>query len=182
MRRRRRSGAGAGGADVPGGDEVSGGDEVARRGEGPGEPVDPDVVDIPEARAGRLPWKVLVVVAAGGAIGASLRYELSLAVTSAPGTFPLSTFAVNVSGSLVLGVLVTLIVERWPPTVYLRPFAAIGIIGAYTTWSTFMVDTDRLVQAGRVGTAIGYVVSSLVAGLAATWVGICIGRRVPTTR
>jgi fluoride exporter len=140
------------------------------------EPIDPDLPESPAA-SGRPRLKVLAAVAVGGAIGAPLRYELGLAVSTPAGGFPLATFLINVSGSLVLGVLVTLIAERWPPTTYLRPFAATGILGAYTTWSTFMVDTDQLVQGDHVAVAAGYVVASLVAGLAAAYAGIWLARR-----
>jgi len=116
-------------------------------------------------------------VAVGGAIGAPLRYELERLVTSPAHGFPLATLLINVTGSLVLGFLVTLIVERWPLTTYLRAFAATGVLGAYTTWSTFMVETDQLLQAGRLAAAAGYVGASLVAGLAAGYIGILLARR-----
>ena len=152
------------------------------------EPVDPDLLDtdVEEvgegAPRGRRPWirlPVLAAVAAGGAIGAPARYELALALPTRAGTFPLSTFVINVTGSLVLGALLTLIVEKWPPTEYLRPFAATGVLGAYTTWSTFMVDTDMLLKGGHVLVAAGYVASTLGAGLAAVYLGILLVRRRP---
>jgi fluoride exporter len=79
----------------------------------------------------------------------------------------------------VLGVLLVLIVERWPPRRYLRPFAATGFIGAYTTWSTFMVDADLLIKNGHAGLAAGYVGASLAAGLLAVAVGFVVARRLP---
>jgi CrcB protein len=94
----------------------------------------------------------------------------------APDSFPWSTFTVNISGSLVLGVLLTLIIERWPPSRYLRPFAAIGFLGAYTTFSTYVVEADLLVKDGQVGVAAAYVVASLVLGLVAVYLGIVTGR------
>ncbi len=100
----------------------------------------------------------------------------------APDSFPWSTFAVNITGSLLLGLLLTLIIERWPPSRYLRPFAAIGFLGAYTTFSTYMVETDLLVKNGKAGIAAVYVVGSLVAGLVAVYVGIVIGRLWPAGR
>lgn len=144
----------------------------------PREPVDPD---LPPGgrRRGRtgLRWRILAAVAAGGAIGAALRYEVGLLVTSPRTGFPLATFLTNVSGGFLLAVLVTLAVERWPPTTYVRPFLATGILGAYTTWSTFMVQDDELVRAGHLLGAAGYVAASLAAGLAAAYGGILLARR-----
>lgn len=130
----------------------------------------------------RLAWlrlRIVVAVAAGGAIGAPLREEMSRLVTGPAGGFPLSTWLINVSGSFVLGLLLTLIVERWPPTEYARPFVATGIIGAYTTWSTFMVDTDVLVKDGHPALAGVYVLASLAGGLAAVYAGVGLVRRWP---
>jgi CrcB protein len=143
-----------------------------------GEPLDPDLVGpnrgAARARVRPAAW---AAVGMGGVLGAIARYELALAVTSRPGTFPLSTFVINVTGSLVLGALLVLLVGRWPSARYLRPFAATGFLGAYTTWSTFMVDADDLVKGGHVGIAAGYVAASLAGGLAATATGMAAGRR-----
>lgn len=119
---------------------------------------------------------VLVAVAAGGVLGAAARYEMSTALATAPGSFPLATFAINVSGSLVLGALLAVVIERWRPSEYLRPFFATGFLGAYTTWSTFMVDTDDLLKTGHAAIAAGYVGASLAAGLAAVYVGVAAVR------
>jgi CrcB protein len=149
---------------------------TARRRE-PG-PVDPE----PVLRGRRPVWArpgILAAVATGGVLGAVSRYELSLAIAGAPGSFPVSTFVINVTGSLVLGALLTLIVERWRPSEYVRPFAATGFLGAYTTWSTFMVDTDDLVKGGHVAVAAAYVAASLVGGLAAVYLGTSIIRTWP---
>jgi CrcB protein len=148
------------------------------------EPIDPDLFDAEAAnrldgtgKPVRSRLCVLAAIAAGGALGAPARYELALALPARPGTFPLSTFVINVTGSFLLGALLTLIVEKWPPTVYLRPFTATGVLGAYTTWSTFMVDTDLLLKAGHVLLAVGYVVATMSAGLVAVYAGILAVRR-----
>jgi CrcB protein len=144
------------------------------------EPIDPDL--LPRARGPRPVWTrpgILIAVAIGGVLGACSRYELALAITSRPGRFPVGTFVINVSGSLVLGVLLALIIERWRPSEYIRPFAATGFLGAYTTWSTFMVDTDNLVKSGHVAVAAAYVAASLIAGLAAVYLGMMIVRTWP---
>jgi CrcB protein len=82
----------------------------------------------------------------------------------------------------VLGLLLTFVIERWPPTRYVRPFAAIGFLGAYTTFSTYMVETDLLVKDGNAAVALTYVVASLLAGLVAVYLGIVIGRLWPAGR
>ena len=79
------------------------------------------------------------------------------------------------AGSFLLGLIVTLVVERWPPTRFVRPFAAIGFCGGFTTFSTLVVEAAQRVQHGRLGLAAGYLVASLVAGLAAAGVGMAAG-------
>lgn len=144
------------------------------------EPVDPDLVPRPPgARPVSARPGILAAVGAGGILGACARYEMSLALVSRPGTFPLATFVINVSGSFVLGALLALIIERWRPSEYIRPFVATGFLGAYTTWSTFMVDTDNLVRTGHVAVAAAYVAASLAAGLAAVYAGMSIVRAWP---
>ncbi|MDQ6837987.1 MAG: fluoride efflux transporter CrcB [Actinomycetota bacterium] len=120
-------------------------------------------------------------MAVGGALGTVARYAVSRALPAGVASFPWATFWTNVSGAFVLGVLLTLILERWPPTRYVRPFAATGFVGAYTTWSTFMVETDELLAHGHAATALAYVGASLVVGLAAVTLGIAVGRLWPTT-
>jgi CrcB protein len=128
----------------------------------------------------RLP--VVVAVAAGGALGAPIRYEITAHVHLAPNSFPWSTFWINVSGSLVLGVLLTFVLERWPPTRYVRPFLAIGFLGAYTTFSTYSVETDLLMKDGHVAVGLTYAIVSLVAGGLAVYLGIVAGRSWPSLR
>jgi CrcB protein len=124
---------------------------------------------------------LLAAVATGGALGGGLRYELVTAFPPVAGRIPWITFAINLSGAFVLGVLLTFVLERWPPTRYVRPFLAIGFLGAYTTFSTFAVESDLLVKDGRVGMAVVYDVLSLAAGLAAAFLGIVAARARPTT-
>lgn len=120
---------------------------------------------------------VLGAVAVGGALGASARYGVAQIIHAAPSTFPWATWWVNVSGSAVLGFVLVLLVERFPPARFLRAFVATGFLGAYTTYSTFAVETDRLVQHGRAGLAAAYAAASLVGGLAAVTLGLLLGRR-----
>ncbi len=145
------------------------------------EPIDPDLA--PRSAGPRPTWQrpgILAAVGVGGVIGACARYELALAVPFRAGTFPTSTFVINVTGSFVLGFLLTVLVERWRPNEYVRPLVATGIIGAYTTWSTFMTDADKLIRDGHVGVAVVYVAASMVSGLAAVYAGTILARgRLP---
>ena len=127
----------------------------------------------------RLRPAVILAIAAGGALGGVARYEIDLAHPTPPGTFPSGIWAINVSGSFLLAVVVTLVVERWPPGRYVRPFVGVGFCGGYTTWSTVMADTVLLVRDHHAPTAVAYLAASLAAGLAATVGGIWLARLRP---
>lgn len=160
---------------------------IDARGQGPAErddiPVDPD------ASAGTAPtwtrrwahdrFDVLAAVGAGGAVGNLARYEISRAFPVGAGRFPTSTFAINTSGSFVLGIVLVLLIERLPPSRYARAFLAVGAIGAYTTFSTFAVEAVQLVSDHHLLTAVSFVIASIGAGLAAARIGIGAGRAVP---
>ncbi len=122
---------------------------------------------------------VLAAIAAGGALGAPARYGVARVVPVTPGELPWATLATNVTGSLALGVVLVLLLERFPPSRYLRPSLATGFLGAYTTYSTFAVETVMLVHDGHPTIAIAYTAASITAGLAAAWAGIAIARRLP---
>jgi CrcB protein len=114
--------------------------------------------------------------------GATARYALAVWITVPAGGFPWATFWTNVSGSLVLGFLLIVLVERFPPAYYARAFAGTGFLGAYTTFSTFSVETDVLLKDGHVPMGLAYVVASLVVGIAVAWLGVTLGRLVPLAR
>jgi fluoride exporter len=120
--------------------------------------------------------QVVAAIAAGGFLGGPTRYLLGQAFPTSPHTFPATTFVINVTGSFVLAVLLVCVIEVWPPTRYVRPFGAVGFLGAYTTFSTWMVDTDRFLAAGRYGLAALDVFGSLLSGLVATALGIFVAR------
>ena len=119
---------------------------------------------------------VLAAIAVGGALGASARYGVAELVAVAPDGFPWATFWTNVTGSFALGVVLALFLERFPPTRFLRPFIATGFLGAYTTYSTFTVESDLLIKDGDAGIALAYASCSLVAGFVAVWLGMWIAR------
>ena len=144
-------------------------------------PTDPDV-DLRVTRQRwslrRAPWAVLAVVSAGGVIGACARHGVDLVWPHAPGRFPWSTFIVNVSGCLAIGVLMVLITEVWSAHRLLRPFLGVGVLGGYTTFSTYAVDVQRLVAAGAAGTALVYLAGTALAALAAVYAGVTLTRRL----
>ena len=145
---------------------------------GSGLPIDPD--SPPNERAGtptrRADPRVLAAIALGAALGAPARYGVAQAIHVAKDSFPWATFWTNVSGSFALGLLLVLIMERFPPSRYLRPFVATGFLGAYTTYSTFAVDTDVLFKEGHGAIALAYAVCSVAAGVVAVFAGIWVAR------
>jgi CrcB protein len=101
---------------------------------------------------------------------------LGLAWPTASGHFPWATFTINVSGAFLLGLVLTLLLERVGATRYVRPFFCVGVLGAWTTMSTFAVEEDLLIKEGHVAIAVAYVVATVVVGVAATWVGVAVAR------
>jgi CrcB protein len=124
----------------------------------------------------RPPWVVLFVVAAGGVLGAEARYGLTVLWPRPAAGFPWATFVTNVSGCFAIGVLMVLVTETWAAHHLLRPFLGTGVLGGYTTFSTYVVDTQRLVTAGRAGTGLLYLAVTLVVALAAGYAGITLTR------
>lgn len=121
-------------------------------------------------------WQA-IAIATGGALGTLARYGIDRGVSGPALGFAWATFAVNVAGSLILGYLVIAVTERWPPTRYVRPFAAIGFCGGFTTFSTLVVEVDQLGQHGRLLLAATYLLTSVIAGLFAAATGIGLARR-----
>jgi CrcB protein len=124
----------------------------------------------------RVPLSVLLAVGCGGVVGAISRYLVQLALPSDPGRFPTGTFIVNLSGSALLGFLLVVINERFADRRLARPLLGTGLIGAYTTFSTFTVEAVLLARAGRLPTAVAYVTLSIVLGLGTGLLGMSAGR------
>jgi len=121
----------------------------------------------------------LALVALGGAAGAAARYLVDGWVTQrVVGAFPFGTLVVNMSGSLVVGVLFALAIERDVVPAGIRAPVMIGFIGAYTTFSTLVLDSWRLWEGGAVTLALLNLVGSSVLGIVAVVIGLSLGRAV----
>jgi CrcB protein len=120
----------------------------------------------------------LLLVALGGALGAVSRYVVGLVVTSAFGArWPLGTFVINVTGCFVIGLCVPLLARLSPGGEALRYLLPIGFVGAYTTFSTYALETVELIAARAWWRAGSYVVLSIVAGGLAVALGLAVARR-----
>jgi len=118
-------------------------------------------------------------VAVAGALGALARYGLGGWLTSRfPGSFPWETFIINISGSFIIGLLFVIFTERLMPHPALRVSLMVGFVGAYTTFSTFSLETFRLFEDSATGSALANIGLSVVVGLLAVWLGIAAGRAV----
>lgn len=126
---------------------------------------------------GARPAVVLGAVAAGGVAGAEARWLLGVLFPDAPGAWPWTTFAVNLSGCLLIGILLTVLTERATPHPVLRPLLGTGVLGGYTTFSTWSVDVLGLLDAGRLAAAAGYLVATPVLAVAACAAGVAVARR-----
>ncbi|MEP6925458.1 MAG: fluoride efflux transporter CrcB [Pyrinomonadaceae bacterium] len=119
-----------------------------------------------------------LAVAFGGALGAMARYLITYSFVSrffAP--FPFATFFINVSGSFLIGFILTLIVERYTISDYWRLFFAVGFLGAYTTFSTFEFETLSLVRGRDFFNAALYVFLSFVVGFLAVCAGVWLAKK-----
>jgi fluoride exporter len=125
---------------------------------------------------------VLAAIALGGALGAPARYGMAQLIHVAPNTFPWATFWTNISGSFALGAVLALVLDRFPPTRFVRPFVATGFLGAYTTYSTFAVETDLLIKNGHAGIGLAYAAASLILGFLVAWGGLLVARAAPLPR
>jgi CrcB protein len=120
----------------------------------------------------------VLAVAAGGALGSLARYGVALLVTVVwRREFPLATFLINVSGSFVIGFFATWGAERVAIDPLWRFLVITGFLGAYTTFSTFEYETQRLTEAGALGWAALNVIVSVAAGFAAVQLGVALARR-----
>jgi len=120
-----------------------------------------------------------LAIAAGGALGALMRYWVSTATYAWLGRgFPWGTLMVNLLGSFVMGLLYILLLERLTSGPEARAFLLIGFLGAFTTFSTFSIETLNLLEDARIGKALINAGGSVIVCVAAAWLGVILGRQL----
>ncbi|MEW2633961.1 CrcB family protein [Streptomyces sp. NPDC048389] len=148
---------------------------------GDAEAIDPDVdLHVPAHRAetaGAHKWAVLAAISAGGAVGAAGRYGASLLWPAPEGAFPWAVFWVNVLGCGLIGVLMVFVGEggRSAPPL-LRPFLGVGVLGGFTTFSTFALDFSELLEREEAGTALAYAGGTVAGAVGAVWLAASVAR------
>jgi CrcB protein len=119
----------------------------------------------------------ILAVAAGGALGAVSRYLVVGQVARLAGaTFPFGTLAVNIAGSLILGLLAEYITLRWTPSEEVRVFLIVGVLGGFTTFSAFSLDAVLLLERGELLRAFGYIAATVLLSVGGLYVGIRLCR------
>jgi CrcB protein len=119
-----------------------------------------------------------LMVMLGGAAGSLARYVLGVAIMSrAGGRFPLGTVSINITGSFLIGLLMTLFTERFSPHPNLRLFLVVGVLGGYTTFSSFEWETFGLVRDGARWLALLNAAGSVLAGYIAVWLGAALAAK-----
>lgn len=116
------------------------------------------------------PW-TLALIGVGGMVGASARYALEEAWPHADGGLPWATLFINVSGCLLIGVLMVAVTEAGPRHPLWRPVLGVGVLGGYTTLSTYAVQVQQAIEAGALVLAFGYLFGTVAAALVAVTVG-----------
>lgn len=151
------------------------------------EAIDPDVdLHVPQHRvetAGGRAWQILAVIALGGALGALGRYGLEVVWPREGAGFPLGMFVVNVLGCALIGVLMVLVSERGTPVNPLvRPFLGAGVLGGFTSFSTYAIDVSQLLDEGAAGVALAYLGGTVTVALLAVWGAAAVTRTVVRSR
>ena len=123
--------------------------------------------------------KTLAAIAIGGAGGTLVRVLLATEIPTTTTSFPWATFVANLGGAFLIGLIITLVAERLPPTRCVRYLLGTGFCGGLTTFSTFMVEVVLLIQHHRIATAGTYTAVSLLAGLVLVLVGMSCARLAP---
>ena len=120
---------------------------------------------------------MIVGVALGGALGASARYLIDQAIEQRSfSIFPWATFTINVTGCFLIGVIAAALVDRHHLPAWIRIGLVVGVIGGYTTFSTFAQETLSLIDANDAAVALAYGVGSIAVGIAAVYAGQLVGR------
>ncbi|RAS65864.1 protein CrcB [Lentzea atacamensis] len=145
------------------------------------EPIDSDVdLRVPAQRAElvRHHGPVLAAIALGGGLGALARYGISQLLPTSPGGFPWNTFLINALGCLLIGVLMVLITEAWSAHRLVRPLLGVGVLGGFTTFSTYAAEVGDLLRPSSAGMALVYLVATPLAAVLAVLLGVWATRAV----
>jgi CrcB protein len=119
----------------------------------------------------------LLAVAAGGAAGAVMRWLMAAGIQRmAGGAFPWGTFVVNALGSFLLGFLFVWLIERSSASELMRLALTVGFLGAFTTFSTYSLESIRLLQEGAFTLAFGNIIGQVILCLMLTWLGVQLAR------
>lgn len=145
-------------------------------------PEDPEIAE--DVVAGREPGTdvlrgqgaAVAAVAVGGALGALARWGIGLAWPTPHGGFPAATLLINVVGCLLMGVVVVHVTEVREAHPLVRPFLAVGVLGGFTTFSTFAVDAQQLLTGRHLGTAYGYLAATVLGSVGAAALGLALAR------
>jgi CrcB protein len=134
-------------------------------------------------------WPVLAAIAAGGVVGALARNALQQTIAHPLGGFDRATWLIDVTGCFLIGVLMVLVTEVWTGRWFVRPFLGVGVLGGFTTFSTYVVDIQQSLATGQPRTALAYLAATLLGALVAVWLGdtvmrglLRLRRRTTTTR
>jgi CrcB protein len=149
------------------------------------EVVDPDVdvhVSSQRGELARTHGAVLAVIAVGGGLGALGRYGVGLLLPTVPGHFPWGTFGINVLGCFLIGVLMVLITEVWSSHRLVRPFLGVGVLGGFTTFSTYANEIRGLLHPGSALLALVYLFGTLLCALLAVLLAVWVTRTVTGAR
>lgn len=119
----------------------------------------------------------IAAIAAGGAIGALMRHGVNIAAVKALGHgFPYGTLTVNIVGSFIMGAIIIVFASLWQPSEAMRLFMITGLLGAFTTFSTFSLDTVTLLERGAYLAAATYLSASVILSIAALFAGMAIAK------
>jgi CrcB protein len=127
--------------------------------------------------------QIILSIAAGGALGAVLRYYVGvltgnvMGVTSSYAAI-VGTMGVNVIGSFIMGAMVTYFTLMWTPSPEIKAFLTIGLLGAFTTFSAFSLDTVTLIERGQMSLAFIYVCASVILSITALFMGMTLVRQI----
>lgn len=143
------------------------------------DPIDPDIdLHVPAQRRelARTHGWVLLVIALGGGLGALARYGVGQLWPTPAGGFPWATFTVNATGCLLIGVLMVLLHEVWSAHPLFRPFLGVGVLGGFTTFSTYADEVRALLEPGSAVISLSYLAGTVLVALLAVFAGMWLTR------